>query len=724
MSPQTQEETLSIPAPAPIDCPACGTGNTPDSKFCRHCGQLLRAPEARAKLPDPVAEANGDGDDARTSPQEIDARRARQLLDRALQMGERGEFGPAILACRQASTLEPNNPASLSMLGTLLERSGDVRGAVTAYERVLSLTPDSVLERESLARLRARLERAPAFHFNPDELFADEQVLPAADEVAVAPLGAEAVAVAPLAVESVAGDEPRPAIEARLPPTSAQPSAGEVEGTEAPVEGMGLSAYAPTVSSAMMAQTSEEVDPFARALAEKEGTGGAGKPAVSGLAEALHPETLEVIGDPALVDNAIKIERREGSRRQVAVPVATDQRRDERRTPVGASASVWAPVSRAATPNVFDFAPGTATPAPSTVLPLDFGMPATPAPRPAPWTHLLRGSSFFARTLPLVGVGVLGLGFLSWARSQAVSREVNRVAGAPTLAAAPTENGTTTQVVVPAQTTDVATTSVPVTVANTGSPVPVSNAPTTPATANAPGGAPVPSNGARPVPRTGTGAAPRTGSGTGTGTTPRTGTGTAPRTAAAPRPLPAAARPIAPVFPRVVSVPPAPVAPPAAPSTPSTSGGNIILPPPRVDVPQPEAPPIQVGSSLSPAGSPRQNTINITRSEIIRVAPPRTGSAARSEERDAAAATRAGQSDRAINSLTNAIGATGGDAGYLYQQRAMAFMQRGDSARATEDFQASINAYQDQINRGENVAAAQAGLRAARSGLAVAQANR
>lgn len=316
---------------------------------------------------------------------------------------------------------------------------------------------------------------------------------------------------------------------------------------------------------------------------------------------------------------------------------------------------------------------------------------------------MLRGQSFFGRTLPLVAVGVLSLGFLSWARSQAVSREVARAASDPVVVTTPAPVLEATPAPLqPVQAPIVTPTPVgaalnPVTGSSGG--FVISNAPTPPVVAPAPT---VPVTSSAPASATNR-LAPRV--------LPRAA---APRTVAASTPR---LRP-APVFPRVVPIPPAPVPPPPS------SEGNIILPPPRVDIPAPAAPPIQVGSALRPGGGPRQNTIRITQGTIIRsTAPPRTGSTARSEERDAAAAARTGQGDRAINSLTNAIGATGSDSAYLYQQRATAFLQRGDSARAIGDFQSAITAYQDQIDRGENVAAAQAGLRAARAGLAVAQAS-
>jgi len=727
MSPQ--DETLStsplsatLPVAAAhtdIACPACGTLNTGDSKFCRNCGQLLRSASAVAKTPVPVP----DGEEALTSPQEIDARRAQQLLERAMHLSERGQLPAAILACRQAATLDPNTPAPFAMLGTLLERNGDVRGAMAAYERVLGLSPDSPLERDSLERLRSRIDRAPAFHFDPDELFNDDAMLPSE----------RALLIEERVSETPHIESPLEApIEARLPPTSTElnldgASNGEKEDGGAldslpavlsPLESAesGLPEILVPPPSAVSvdeppvaALESAPVSPVVGSAPRIEG-GGAGKPAVSSLAQALDAQTLAEAAALAAATSAPlttelprnstlapvqeiprtapRLERRQVERRQVNLPVAVERRQSPRRS--ATRMTIGVPTNAPGAPTNAHWAPTNSATAPK-VAPMKFEfLEENPVPMPL-WAQLLRGSSFFARTLPLVAVGALSLGFLSWARSRAVSLEDARAANAP--------------VAVPAATPEPFPTPVP-TAAPLGT---VAVNPTPPS-----GGLLVTNK--IPTPTPAAPVAPAAPSAPGANNSPRTGA-TAPRVAS--RPVAANIPRSAPTFPRV----PIPIAPAPVPPAPSNngSGGNIILPPPRVDTSVP-APPIQVGSALTPGGSARPNTIRITQGTIIRSAvPPRTGSLAKGSERDAAQAERTGQSERAINSLTNALGATGSDAGYLYQQRAMAFLQRGDATSASADFQASIRAYGDQINRGENVAAAQAGMRAARSGLAVAQ---
>ncbi len=694
MSPQETLSTNTTQTPAIKNrvCPACGTGNSSDSKFCRQCGHLLRALGANGvEAKKPVSADTEDEEGALTSPAEIDARRSHQLLDRALLMSERGDLSAALLACRQAVALDSGHAEPYALLATLLERSGDLRGAVNAYERLLQISPDNALERDSLARLKTRLEKAPAFNFNPNELFADnDDTLPSVAAPEVQPV------IAPV-------ERDEHGIEARLPPTSASLGA-----TSAPA----VAAAAPLV--------------FEFDAAPINAT-----PSVSPLAGAMDGEVVSRVGTTAPASNTIapvvapssgvpKIERRTHQRRQVNVPVATERRTSsERRVPstrAGAtfSPSVWpAPGAR----------PGLSVPSPAptrtpaaAIAPIDFSFGQTALVKAPLWAQMMRGSSFFARTLPLVAVGIVGLGFLSWARSQAVARDALNGSGTSTLVVSP--DGSTTTTVIQPNTTQDGTTIVPggatVPVVNpNGGGVPITNATSAPAPATATnaGGVPAtnPARGAAPAPRPGAG---------GGGSTPVRATGGAgtPNFPLAPAPVPPA---------------PAPNRSGANGGGNNSAGGNIVLPPPQTQGGGGGAgAPIPVGSlgstPLNPSGSPQEGRIRITQGSIVGrpAAPPRSGTQARGDERPGAAAAAAGNPNGAINNLSNAINATGSDQGFLLQQRAMAFLDRGDAARAAEDFSAAINAYQEQINRGENVAAAQSGQRAARQGLNLAQSRR
>ncbi len=620
-----------LPPTAPVDagdirCAACGTLNLPDSKFCRGCGHLLRVPPAPDALKAEEPGNDADADAALTSPAEIDARRSRQLLERAIALSDKGDLSAALIACRQAVALDPSHAPPLSLLGTLLERSGDLRGALVAYEKVAQLTPDSAAAREGIGRLQDRLAKAPAFNFNPEELFASDTETPVA---------------APLAEVS---SERAEGVEARLPPTSA--------------------ALKEELSAVNAAEANSTAAPVAVPPTKAEKTA-----RVTSLAAALTPELIASAAAEAAAPSvapAPKVERRE-----VNVPVAT-----ERRAPGS---------NRRATP-------ASALPTPAPVAPLNFSFtPDTPARVPF-WAQMLRGPSFFGRTLPLVGVAVLGLGFLSWARSQAVAREAAQPAvvqtGTPTIENAnvainPSPVTITNRQVVPAPASN-----------NNGGGVAITNATPTPAPITAPAiNPPAPS---APAPSGGPAS-----------------TSAAPRRAAAPLKVRS----------KTADVPPFPLAPAPVPN-PTTSGGAgsngpLILPPPQTGGGGDAPPVIQVGGNpLVPGGGPQTGRIRITQGSIVgRPAPPRSGTKARGDERDAAAAAANGQTDRAIRGLTDAINAPGADQGYLLQQRAMEFLKRGDSSRAVEDFNAAISAYQTQIDRGEGIPAAKAGIRSARAGL-------
>lgn len=84
---------------------------------------------------------------------QIDQGRARRLLDRALTLSQRGDRPAAIVACRQAVSLAPQEASGYSILGMLLEQAGDTPGAITAYETVINQTDDCEAERESVERL-------------------------------------------------------------------------------------------------------------------------------------------------------------------------------------------------------------------------------------------------------------------------------------------------------------------------------------------------------------------------------------------------------------------------------------------------------------------------------------------------------------------------------------------------------------------------------------------
>ena len=636
--------------------------------------------------PEPMtAEAAGGAEEqtTKTSPGEIDARRAQQLLERSATLAGRGDMGAALLATRQALALAPSNVEGHLLLARLLERGRDFGGARTAYGKVVQLAPERTAARDNFQRLNAYLEQsqgaARQFHFDSDELFD-------ARPGQTTPLNAAPVVVPVEAPNGDIGDSGDsmemfdqsmlPSVEARLPPTRGEMAVEKP--IEAPVE-------APV-----------EV-PVSVEAASANGT-------PDGIADGI------------------------ADRRKNNVPVATERRRSPAlgAAPLIAAAipaPVLAPViarplTARASDNIYDLDAGlragasASTPPLTPRAPLDLAMPggaSTPL-----WQQVATRPSFFARTLPVVAVALLGLGFLSWARGRAVSKVVapdSTVVAQATAQEISDSTGTVTApgALAPANNSG----------SNAGTPAtdaagfPISNAPATftaPSAQSASSGAPDAALGRNSGPSTTARASNRAISG-GNARAPRRGL-------PSPRPVPN--------FPGV-SLAPAPI-PPASlrSSLPGAAGqnggGNIILPSPSIELPsapvqrQRVLPPTDNG--LNPAGAPGRGYVRITEGRVgSGVVPSQPGNVARENENNANNAARSGQTDQAISQLSQAIRADSDNAGFRYQQRATLFLQRGDYSRASDDFQSAISAYQSQISRGDNVAQAKSGLNSARSGL-------
>jgi tetratricopeptide (TPR) repeat protein len=379
----------------------------------------------------------------------------------------------------------------------------------------------------------------------------------------------------------------------------------------------------------------------------------------------------------------IVFERRVSQRRRFNTPITIERRSGvDRRVPVGAAQNLARPV-----------------------VPTAPVAPIFQAPVTAPggtWGNLWSRPSYFGRSLPLAGATVLALGLLSMARSGAVARAVD--------AQIRTASVVDTQMPAPPD--------APIVNSATGLPplapvggtqpdnggLPISNRP-----AAAVPVAPAPPANASISDNTGAGNAARRPS-------------TAPRASTSPRTGAAASRPV-----RSLQIPPAPIPPARVNSNSGRRNSDpLSLPAPNIPAPQPAAPPVTVlpsGSSpaLNPAGASGRGYVRITQGRIGTSAlPQRPSSQGNNDERGAAAASRNGQSEQAIDRLTSAINANASDAGYRYQQRAQLFLNRGDYSRAADDFQAAMSAYRAQIDRGEQVAAARAGYNSARSGLNLA----
>lgn len=661
----TPAQNNSAPPGATLSCAACGSNNTPDSRFCRHCGIALGAVNTNGATAPAMANAtatnelsaapNGsveNGHHAPTlapaatsiaaasvaldsnSPQvgnrvadEIDHRRAQQLLDRAFMLAERGDKAAAIIACRQAVSLDHNSASGYSILGLLLEQTGDIPHAIQAYEKVLEISPDSLLERESLQRLKAMLGQsnsANIFHFNAEELYEDT---PSSD---AQPTGAV------------------------LPPTAAN----------APVTAPAVAAVAGmAVAGATLA-------------------GATASPAMANPAVAANPA---LAGSPT-----------SSTGQGVGAPSAASRPPTLTSAPAG---------SRAALPTGLLSQPLPAAPSP--VRPVDFGMPFATQSDPW-WRAMQRQPSFYFRGFPLTAATALSLLFLLWARNWAVSREQSSQVTAAT--------ATTTQGNAPLG-SGVATRSARS--ANPGNPA-------NPATGTANNGGFSVTGGelsgksAAPAPPIAPASSGQAAGGT---TTQRSGGNRLPASAAG------GAVPRFPgVAPRLAPAVPVPARndnknnddnfsgmPQPRMEMPDRGANTAVkvLPADRsgtTDV----GPSSTGGAPLNPGGAGR----GYVRVSPYRVAPasvpPRSSARAAAAEAQANQAIRSGHPERAADIITPSM--ESGDVAYNYQSRALLFMERGDYGRARDDFQTAISYYRDQIRRGDNSNAARKGLQSCEDG--------
>jgi hypothetical protein len=191
------------------------TPNEPTTNGSAINGSAENGSATTGEALDVAASGNAAGGDEQLSPAEVEMRRARQLLDRSFSLSERGDLAGAILACRQAISLVPDLAEAHSMLGLLLERTGDTKGAIEAYEETLLLAPDSLLERDSLQRLRAQMPQqsaTPFFRFDDSELFpetpgaANDFMTPASNGVATEAVPDGAAVAAASSAESESAD--------------------------------------------------------------------------------------------------------------------------------------------------------------------------------------------------------------------------------------------------------------------------------------------------------------------------------------------------------------------------------------------------------------------------------------------------------------------------------------------------------------------------------------
>jgi tetratricopeptide (TPR) repeat protein len=313
--------------------------------------------------------------------------------------------------------------------------------------------------------------------------------------------------------------------------------------------------------------------------------------------------------------------------------------------------------------------------------PLDLPVSVTHSKRQSAWQRLKQRPTPYFRGLPLAGATTISLIFLLWANNYASSNRADEaIPTAPVVVTTPLAEPTPEAPKPGVSPANPALTNQPA----TSAPIPTN--PGTPAASNpaAPAASGIPTNPGAPSP---TGAAtnpaptaPVSPTSTGSGSTPAAPTNNTP---AAPSPAPA----------------------PTPGVAPSDNGGTSAN-----------------GNPLGPTNAPNKDYVRVAPGGTTPVARPENRAA--NDERNARADVQAGRSDAAINNLSRAIESGGPDVALRYQQRAQLYLQNGDGARASSDFQAAISAYNDMIARGDRVAIARSGISACRRGLQMAQARR
>lgn len=114
-----------------ISCEKCETSNTVDSKFCRACGHAL--PELVAEL---IRQENV------------------KLLEDGRRLLADHRLDEAKLVADSILESDPNNVDALALHGDVYEREGKIDEALSTYERVVELRPDSAIDRIRVTHLR------------------------------------------------------------------------------------------------------------------------------------------------------------------------------------------------------------------------------------------------------------------------------------------------------------------------------------------------------------------------------------------------------------------------------------------------------------------------------------------------------------------------------------------------------------------------------------------
>src|SRR5579862_7196131 len=100
-------------------CTQCGTENGDDSRFCKQCGHKLNAATSPPVGSHAPVETSQDA-------------RVKELLDRAYQARKEGDADQAVMLCREALRLHPDDVMAHALLSQLYEAIGEREMAIRA----------------------------------------------------------------------------------------------------------------------------------------------------------------------------------------------------------------------------------------------------------------------------------------------------------------------------------------------------------------------------------------------------------------------------------------------------------------------------------------------------------------------------------------------------------------------------------------------------------------
>ncbi len=126
-----------------VICTKCQTRNSLDSAFCKHCGAEMDAAEVSAEK-----------------------QKVEELVGEGFRLFNEGRVDEARLIAQKALEDLPDYTNALSLMGMCHERAGELNEALTCYEKIVEINPDSSLDKIKITQLRnamaAKLIEAPA----------------------------------------------------------------------------------------------------------------------------------------------------------------------------------------------------------------------------------------------------------------------------------------------------------------------------------------------------------------------------------------------------------------------------------------------------------------------------------------------------------------------------------------------------------------------------------